>query len=90
MFSKILTDTPGKMFELISGHPPFTDLVPETSSLIPDWIELLGDLPKEWGVDSPPKEEYGMFWAVRPLSLFASRHQSSVISPKRVLISARL
>lgn len=61
IFSRILTDTPGKMFELISGHTPFTDLVPETSSLVRDWIQLLGDLPKEWGVDSPPEEEYGMF-----------------------------
>ncbi|KAI9670219.1 MAG: hypothetical protein M1831_006433 [Alyxoria varia] len=36
-------------FELVTGQPPFDNLMPDKSRLIQEWMATFGDLPAEWG-----------------------------------------
>ncbi|MCJ1470982.1 hypothetical protein MMC07_009630, partial [Pseudocyphellaria aurata] len=43
------------IFELIVGHPPFDNFMPNKDDLIREWVSKFGDLPEEWRADLPPR-----------------------------------
>lgn len=41
------------IFELVTGQPPFDNLMPDKGRLIQEWIATFGDLPDEWRQHTP-------------------------------------
>lgn len=67
-------------FELVTGQPPFDNIMPDKGRLIQEWIATFGDLPIEWRADYSNVEQSA---DVEPLSLTDWLHDCYFNEEKR-------